>query len=345
MIQLGGEVLYNILIEFRIPMKLVRLIKMCLNEMHSTVRVGKNLSDMFPTRNGLKQGDALWPLLFNFALEYAIRRVQVNQNGLQLNGTHQLLVYADDVNKLGGSVHIIKENSEALVVASKETGIEVNADKTKHSYMVMSRDKNAGRSHTIKINNSCLERVEEFKYLGKTLTNQNSKQEGIKSRLKSGIVCYHSVQNLLTSSFVSKNLKIKTYRTISLLVVLYGSHKFREERRLRVFDNKVLRRIFGPQRDEVTMEWRKLNNEVLNDLYSSPNIVRVIKSRRTILAWQVAHLGERGGVYRVLVGKPEGKRPLGRLRRIQEDIKMDLQELGAWNGSSWLRIGKRSGHV
>jgi len=113
------EVLYNILIEFGISKKLVRLIKMCLTETYSRVRVGKNLSDMFPIRNGLKQGDALSPLLFNFALDYAIRRVQVNQDGLKLNDTHQLLAYADDVNILGGNVRTVKENAEALVVESK----------------------------------------------------------------------------------------------------------------------------------------------------------------------------------------------------------------------------------
>ena len=112
--------MYNILVEFGIPMKLVRIIKVCLTETYSRVRVGTNLSDMLPITNGLKQGDALSLLLFNFALVYAIKRVQVSQEDLKLNGTYQLLVYADDVKMLGGSVRSIKENAEALVVASKE---------------------------------------------------------------------------------------------------------------------------------------------------------------------------------------------------------------------------------
>jgi hypothetical protein len=145
----------------------IKLTKMCLNETYSRVRIGKYLSDMFPIENGLKQGDALSLLLFNIALQYAIRRVQVNKDRLKLNGTYQLLVYADNVNILGGSVHTIKKNTEALIAASKETGLQVNADKTK--YMVMSRDQNARGSHNAKIDNSSFERAKEFKYLGKNL--------------------------------------------------------------------------------------------------------------------------------------------------------------------------------
>ena len=158
---------------------------------------------VFPIRNGLKQGDALTPMIFNFVLDYAIRRVQVDRDGLKLNGTHKLLAYADDVNILGGSIHILKENAEALVAATREIGLEVSADKIK--YMVMSRDQNAGKNHSVRIDNSTFERVEDFKYLGTTLTNQNSIPEEIKSRLRSGNACYHSVQNLLSSRLLSKN--------------------------------------------------------------------------------------------------------------------------------------------
>ena len=107
------------------------------DQTYSRVRVGKNLSDMFPVMNVLKQGDALSPLLFNFALEHAIRRVQANQDGLKLNVTHQFLAYADDVNILGGSIHTVKENAEDFIMVSKVTGLEVNAIKAK--YTVMSR--------------------------------------------------------------------------------------------------------------------------------------------------------------------------------------------------------------
>jgi len=133
----------------------------------------------------------------------------------------------------------------------------------------------------MKIGNRSFERMEEFKYLGTTLTNQNTIQEEIKRRLKSGNACYHSVQNLLSSSLLSKNLKTKIYGIVIGPLVLYGcetwSLSLREECRLMVFENRVLRRIFGPRRDEVTGEWKKLHNEELNDIYSSPSIVRVIK--------------------------------------------------------------------
>jgi hypothetical protein len=128
-------------------------------------------------------------------------------------------------------------------------------------------------------------------------------------------------------------VKIKIYKTIILPVVLYGckplSLTLREEHRLRVFENRVLRRIFGPKRNEVTGGWRKLHNEELHGLYSSLGIVRMIKARRMRWAGHMACMGEVRGTYNILVGRPEGRRPLGRPRRRWENnIKMDLREIG-----------------
>ena len=141
------------------------------------------------------------------------------------------------------------------------------------------------------------------------------------------------MQNFLPSSLLSKNIKIKMYRTIIFPVILYGceiwSLTLNVVRRLRFSEKNVLRRIFDPRRNELTGEWKNLQNEVLNDLYSSSNIIQLIKSRIMRLMRYVACMEDSRVVYRVSVGKPEAKRPHGRSRRRWEDnIKMDLQEIG-----------------
>jgi hypothetical protein len=148
----------------------------------------------------------------------------------------------------------------------------------------------------------------------------------------------------ISSRLLSRNVKVKIYKTIILPVVSYGcetwSLTLREEHRLRVFENRVLGRIFGPKRDEVTGEWSKLHSEELHNLYSSSDIIRQVKSRRMRWAGHVARVGEERKVCRVLVGKPEGKRPLGRPRRRWEDgIRMDLREIG-FGGVDWIRLAQ-----
>jgi hypothetical protein len=211
--------------------------------------------------------------VFNFALEYAIRKFQENQAGLKLNGTHQLLAYADDVNLLGDNIDTINKNIETLTDASKEVGLEVNVEKTK--YMLVSRDQNAGQDRKI-IGNRSFENASQFNYLGMTVTNQNLIKVKIKRRLNSGNACYHLVQNLLSSHLLSKNVKVRIYKPIILPVVRYGCETWsltvREEHKLKVFENRVLRRVFGPKKDHI---------------YISFNISHDIRYKKAHCAWFV----------------------------------------------------------
>jgi hypothetical protein len=162
--------------------------------------------------------------------------------------------------------------------------------------MLVSRCQKAGQRQSIKIGNRSFESVAKFKYLRTTPTDQNRIHEEIKSRLNLGNASYH---------------------------------------RLRLLVNRVLRRVFGPKTDEVTGEWRKLYNEDLHNLYSSTDIIRQVKSWRMRWAGHVARTGEERKLYKLLVGKPEGKRPMGRSRRRWENgIRMDLREIGL-GGCGW----------
>jgi hypothetical protein len=248
---------------------------------------------------------------------------------------HQIWAYADDINVVGENIDTIKKNMEALLDASKEVGLKL---------MLMSRCQKAGQKHSIKIANRSIEDVAKFKSLGTALTDQKCMREEIKSRLNSGNACYRSVHSLLSSPLLSGNVKVKIYKTIILPVVLYGcetwSVTLREEHRLRMFENRVLRRIFGPKRDEVTGEWRKLHIWETHNLYSSPDIIRQIKSRREGCAGHVARMGEVRKVYEVLVGKVEERRPLERPRhRWENGIRIDLREVG-WESVERIHLAR-----
>jgi hypothetical protein len=194
---------------------------------------------------------------------------------VKLNGTHQLLVYADDVNLLGESTDPTREIREALLVTGTEIGLGVNEENI--NYMFTSCEQNADQIHKPKTGNKPLESLAKFKHLETNLTKQNCIYEEIKARLNKWNTCHHSALNLLPSHLLSKDVKIKIYRPIILHVVLYGcktwSLTFREELKLRVFENTLQWRIYGHKRNVITGEWRRRHNDELHDLYSSTNIV------------------------------------------------------------------------
>ncbi|KAJ4425841.1 hypothetical protein ANN_27467 [Periplaneta americana] len=211
-------------------------------------------------------------------------------------------------------LHVTRIKEECADESCEDHNPEIKFEEIKfpnNFAMVKCEIENIVRNGNIKIGDLSFEEVEKFKYLGATVTNINDTREEMKRRINMGNACYYSVEKLLSSSLLSKNLKVRIYKTVILPVLLYGCETWtltlREEHRLRVFENKVLRKIFGAKRDEVTGEWRKLHNTELHALYSSPDIIRNIKSRRLRWAGHVARMGESRNAYRVLVGRPEEK--------------------------------------
>jgi hypothetical protein len=182
---------------------------------------------------------------------------------------------------MGDNIDTVNKNTQTLIDASKEVCLEVDVERTK--YVLMSHDRNADQNRDIKIATRSFENVSQFRYLGMTVTNQNLIQEETKRRLNSGNVCYHSCY-LLSSHLLSKSLKMRIYKTVILPVVLYGCEtwylKLREDHRLGVFLNRVLKRMFGPKMDERMERWRNLHNEELHHLYSLLCIIRIIRSGR-----------------------------------------------------------------
>jgi hypothetical protein len=179
------------------------------------------------------------------------------------------------LNLLEDNIDTINDKAEFLIDVSKVVALEINLEKTK--YMLLSRHQNVCQNRDIKISYRSIKNVSQFKYLRTTVTNQNLIQEEFKGE-------FNSVQNLLSSRLLLRDLKIKIYKNIIVSVVLCACETLfltlREEHRLRVFENRVLRRIFGPRRNEVTGGWRKLYNVELRDLYSSPRIIGMIKPGR-----------------------------------------------------------------
>jgi len=250
------------------------------------VKVGNVLSREVQVNTGLRQGDALSPIIFNLVLEKVIRMMNISPDeGVKLDGTSiSILAYADDIVLLENNINTVKSLCERLITAARRVGLQINEEKTE--YMEISRQRYGRQVEDfLKVGLYSFKNVSQFKYLGTMITQSNDMEYEILKRIQMGNKCNYAMGTLLKSRILSKTLKVQLYVTLIRSIILYGALcwtvRKNDESKLRVFERKILRRIYGPCRDTQTDECRKRHNEELYDLYNRPDIVKEIK-RRTL---------------------------------------------------------------
>lgn len=325
---ISRQKMWKLMEKHRIPKKLVNLTKMCTFKTISKVKVENEYSDTFRINTGLRQGDALSPLLFNLVIEEALREVSSLQGGAKINGKTNVLAFADDVALIAENKKDIKELAEKLITETQKVGLKINEEKTK----IMKISRLPDNQPDLEVLNFKFTKTDNFKYLGVTITSENRQDDEIQCRLAAAQRCYWSLTKLFRSRLLTRRTKIKMYKVIIQPVLLYGAEVWtltkQNEKKLIVFENKILRRVFGPINDNG--EWRIRKNQELRELYKDPDIIAMVKSRR--LRW-LGHVYRRdvdSRIKRVWMGQPEGRRPLGRPRlRWSDQVRQDLRRLGA----------------
>lgn len=322
---------WNAMAEFSIPKKLIRMTKVCMEGGISKVRVNNKLSSSFEINSGLKQGDALSPLLFNLVLEKAMRSAEIKTELLSAQGPKLLLAYADDIDLVGDSTLSTKDIFNKVEGATSKVGLKINEEKTK--YMCINRTTRRDRiGQNVTINTFNFERVQRFKYLGAVITADNDVTEEIKNRIQSANRCLFALNKLIKSKNLTRSSKIKIYKSIVRPVITYGCETWTmtkaNEEKLRRFERKILRKIFGPHHDITTNQYKIRTNIELKALYNNADIVQEIKSQRLRWAGHVHRLHNERLVKLVWEEIPTGKRPLGRPRmRWKDNIQADLRKM------------------
>ena len=322
----------------KVPEKIVRLVQMTMSQVLCQVKVGGLLSDPFETARGLRQGDALACLLFNIALEKAIRDSKITTSGNLFNRMVQILGYADDIDIAARSVAEMRKSFLELERAAKNVGLEINASKTKVMMASTSEARIRGIGSRISTGNHNFEVVQEFKYLGSLVNKNNDFSTEIKKRILLANGCYFGMIKYLKSKILSRATKIKLYKSLIVPVLIYGSETWtmtkRDEGLLRRFERKILRRIFGAIKEGDA--YRQRYNAELYELYRSKDIVTAIKLGRR---W-AGHVIRANGspIKQILQAKPEGNRRPGRPRlRWLDMVDRDARAAGL---RGWKRLAQ-----
>lgn len=324
--------------DFEIPQKLISMVHCTLSHTWCQVGVQSAMSESFETVTGLRQGDSLSPMLFNIALEKAIRNSQIESTGNIYYKSIQLLGYADDLNIIGRSVAAVKEAYGKLEESAKEIGLAINKEKTK--VMAVTPGIPTSLGNNLDMGNHNLEVVQSFKYLGSTVTEQNEEEIEIKNRIMQANRAYFSLSTILKSKVASKHTKCNIYKTIIRPILVYGSETWtltqKTENRLATFERKILRKIYGAIKDN--NGWRIRMNHELYRLYKSADVIAFVKLNRLRWAGHVSRMAPTSMPKRILAN-PEGRRNVGRPRtRWEECVSRDAREmLGVRNWGSVAR--------
>lgn len=340
--------LFEAMSEFGIPPKLTNLVKMTLRSVKCRIKIMSDVSEVFYTERGLRQGDSLSCILFNIALEKVIRDSGLNYRNTILQRSTQILAYADDIDIIGRTKKDVVEAFTALETAARDIGLAVNEEKTK--FLVVS-----SRAHDVQplqIGNFTFEGVTQFKYLGALITSKNEIKVEIGNRLFMANRCYFGLRKQLKSKFISINTKINLYKTLIRPIILYGSETWAtnkaEESRLLIFERKILRSIFGGVKENNV--WRSLYNHEIYTKYKQANILRVIKSYRIRWLGHIFRREDQDPVKKLTFSKIEGRRKRGRPpTRWLDCVESDLGVLGvnrwrnlASNRAEWRKLTEKA---
>lgn len=335
--KVNRNAIFNALEKIGIPHKLIRMVGLTLRNTKAKVRIGNDKSEAFDVKAGVRQGDALSAQLFNITLQAVMEKIV--EKGTIINKSKQSVAYADDIALLARNMSSLKENYIKLEQSAALSGLKINETKTK--YMKMSRNETRRNQQNLTIGEYNLEGVNNFEYLGSELNNKNMMSDCIHSRIQAGNRSYYANIKLFKSKIISRNSKLKLYKTLIRPVVTYGAECWSmtttEENALNIFERKILRKIFGPIRVSEEL-WRRRSNTELNELIENATIVKFIKSQRLRWAGHVQRMGEHRIPKILMNGRIEGRRLQGRPRkRWIDSIEEDLKRMSIRNWKSVAR--------
>ena len=321
--------IFEAMAEFGIPNKLINLTKMTLKVTNNQVKIQNKLTEQFSTHNGIRQGDSLSTLLFNIGLEKIIRNIELNPGGTIFSRSRQILGFADDVVLLARNTNNLEESLTQMQEIAIQAGLEINNNKTKYL-----NNAPANIANDIELNGARYEQVQNFKYLGSTVTANNEMIVEINEKLASGNRCLRALNKIITSRYISNKIKIRLYKTIIKPIVVYGSESWtlteKAIARVSTWERKILRKIYGPTRENGV--WRIRSNRELQALYNDIDIIADIKARRVEWLGHVYRMDTNRAPKVVLDAKLDSKRRRGRPKtRWINDVENDLRRTGNRN--------------